>query len=198
MRSSVKVKLTARAVKSLPTLWSFWVISSVGGKKSVLDYPPRRGKEDSMRTKTLVLLPLQWRAETRPWLACTQGGSPWICSCWWGGREPFLPTGGTRGQGWSSFAKKGTRVSLAEGRGLPQSVCTFSEAFDSGPNSLSCAKAGAMDGKCLLARLTRSSNRGCWDSARSFPSAGTFSFPSWSEGACQNSNSQGSPQAAAD
>ena len=75
-------------------------------------------------------------------------------------------------------------------------MCTFSEALDSGPNSLSCAKAGAMDGKCLLARLTRSSNRGCWGSARSVPSAGKLSFQSWSEGICHNSNSQGSPEAA--
>lgn len=92
------------------------------------------------------------------------------------------------------FCQEGHSGVLAEGRGLPQSVCTFSEAFDSGPNSLSCAKAGVMDGKCLLARLTGSSNRGCWGSARSFPSAGKFSFLSWSKGACQNSNSQGSPE----
>lgn len=75
-------------------------------------------------------------------------------------------------------------------------MCTFSEALDSGPNSLSCAKAEAMDGKCLLARLTRSSNRGCWGSARSVPSAGKLSFQSWSEGVCHSSNSQGSPEAA--
>lgn len=53
------------------------------------------------------------------------------------------------------FCQEGHLGVLAEGRGLPQSVCTFSEAFDSGPNSLSCAKAGVMDGKCLLARLIR-------------------------------------------
>lgn len=84
------------------------------------------------------------------------------------------------------FCQEGHSGVLAEGRGLSRAVCTFSEAFDSGPNSLSCAKAGAMDGKCLLARLTRSSNRGCWGSARSFPSAGKFNFQSWSEGACQS------------
>lgn len=72
------------------------------------------------------------------------------------------------------FCQEGHSGVLAEGRGLSRSVCTFSEAFDSGPNSLSCAKAGARDGKCLLARLTRSSNRGCWGSARSVPSAGKF------------------------
>lgn len=126
MRSSVKVKLTDRAVKSPSTLWSFWVTSSVGEKKSVLDYPPRRGKEETPWGQRLSCSCL-YNEELKQDLgsACTQGGSPWICSCWWGGREPFLPTGGTRGQGWSSFAKKGTRVSWQKAEGCPNLCVHF-------------------------------------------------------------------------
>lgn len=78
---------------------------------------------------------------------------------------------------------------LAEGGGLPQSVCTFSVAFDSGPNAWLCYCCG--DGwECSLARLAGGSHGGCWASARSFPSAGKLSFLSRLEGVCPNSNSQ--------
>lgn len=148
-----------------------------------------------MRAKDLVLLSLQYRAEIGPQVFLHTGWKSLDL-------QLLVRREGAISANWRDtragvilFCQEGHSGVLAEGRGLPQSACTFSEAFDSGPNALSCAKAGAMDGKCLLARLTRGSNRGCWGSARSFPSAGKFSFLSWSEGVCQNSNSQCSPEA---
>lgn len=184
-------------MKSLPTLWSLSHLFQWGYNQSWLS-PKKRQRGESTRAKILVLLPLQWRAETGPRLFLHSGWKSLDL-------QLLVRMEGTVSANWRNtrtemiiFCQEGHSGVLAEGRGLPQSVCTFSEAFDSGPNSLSCAKAGAMDGKCLLARLTGSSNRGCWGSARSFLSAGKFSFLSWSEGACQNSSSQSSPEAADD
>lgn len=183
MRSSIKVKLRLpeQGNHSLPC---GVIIHQDEAKENAWEQNPG-------------LLPLQWRAETGPQLFLHTGWKSLDL-------QLLVRREGTISANWKDtragmiFCQEGHLGVLAEGRGLPQSVCTFSEAFDSGPNSLSCAKAGAMDGKCLLARLARSSNRGCWDSARSFPSAGKFSFLSWSEGACQNSNSRGSSEAAYD
>lgn len=103
-------------------------------------------------------------------------------------RQQSLPAGGTLGERCCLLPRRALGV-LAEGRGLPQSVCTFSVAFDSGPNAWLCECRG--DGwECSLARLAGGSHRGCWASARSFPSAGKLSFLSRLEGVCPNSNSQ--------
>lgn len=182
MRCSIKVRLR------LPEPWNPSLPCGV--------IIHQEGAEENAREQNLVFLSLQWRAKTGPQLFLHAG--------WKSLDLQLLVREGTISANWKDtgagmiFCQEGHLGVLAEGRGLPQSVCTFSGAFDSGPNSLSCANAGAMDGKCLLARLARSSNRGCWDSARSFPLAGKFSFLSWSEGVCQNSNSQGSPEAAYD
>lgn len=141
-----------------------------------------------MRAIRLAPLPLQWRADSVPQLFLHTG---WKAP----DLQLLLRREGAVSANWRDTRAgviifcQGHSGVLAEGRGLSRSVCTFSEALDSGPNSLSCAKAGPMDGKCLLARLTRSSNRGCWGSARSVPSAGKLSFQPWSEGVCRNSNS---------
>lgn len=63
-------------------------------------------------------------------------------------------------------------------------MCIFLEVFDFGLNFFSCVKVGMMDGKCLLVRLIRGFNRGCWGLVRSFFLVGKCSFLLWLEGAC--------------
>ena len=122
-RSSVKVKLRLPEQGNHPLTCGVWVTSSSRGMISP-DYRQKRQQGSSMRPTTECSYLCNGRADSGPQLFL-QCGRPPTCSCCWGEREQFLPTGGTLGQGWSSFAKKGTWVPWQKAEGCPDLCVHF-------------------------------------------------------------------------
>lgn len=126
--------------------------------------------------------------------SCTQCGRPQTCSCCWD-REQFLPTGGTLGQGWSSFAKKGTWVPWQKAEGCPDLCVHFQKHLILDQILSAVLKLGQWMGNAYWPGWLEAPTEGA-GAQPGVPSAGKLSFQSWSEGVCHNSNSQGSPEAA--